>query len=123
MGSAREHAMERRQKPKGLPVGNRRRPTGTPVPPKRRSRGRRPDTARARAMREFNANRLKSKGKPVVQKQVVVPKAEPVKAPPTPKSRGRRPNTARTRAAREFNANRIAAGSKNPTSKKTFART
>ena len=126
MGSAREHAMERRQKPKGLPVGNRRRPTGTPVPrrnaspmtptqartayaemmrrrvearnkqkptgtpvpqakqkptgtptpPKRRSRGRRPDTARARAMREFNANRLKSKGKPVVQKQVVVPKAE-----------------------------------------------
>ena len=133
MGSARQHAMERRQKPKGLPVGNRRRPTGTPVPrrnanpmtptqartayaemmrrrvearnkqkptgtpvpqakqevpqakqkptgtptpPKRRSRGRRPDTARARAMREFNANRLKSKGKPVVQKQVVVPKAE-----------------------------------------------
>ena len=51
-------------------------PTGTPTPPKRRSRGRRPDTARARAMREFNANRLKSKGKPVVQKQVVVPKAE-----------------------------------------------
>ena len=174
MGSAREHAMERRQKPKGLglPVGNRRRPTGTPVPrrnaspitpiqartayaemmrrrvearnkqkptgtpvpqakqkptgtpiPPKRSRGRRPDTARARAMREFNANRLKSKGKPVVQKQVVVPKAEPVKAPPTPKGRGRRPDTARARAAREFNANRIAAGSKNPTSKKTFART
>jgi hypothetical protein len=117
-------ANKTKQKPTGTPVPQaKQKPTGTPIPPKRRSRGRRPDTARARAMREFNANRLKSKGKPVVQKQVVVPKAEPVKAPPTPKSRGRRPNTARTRAAREFNANRIAAGSKNPTSKKTFART
>ena len=125
-----------KQKPTGTPVPQakqevpqaKQKPTGTPTPPKRRSRGRRPDTARARAMREFNANRLKSKGKPVVQKQVVVPKAEQkvpqaTQATPKPRSRGRRPDTARARAARERNANRIAANSKNPTSKKTFART
>jgi hypothetical protein len=144
--------------PKRRPTGDpapqtKQKPTGTPIPPKR-SRGRRPDTARARAMREFNANRLKSKGKPVVQKQVVVPKAEQKvpqakESPASIAARKRfndrlkrqtaiynktKPTTANQKgippsAIKEMqDANKkmqakVFGGGKNPTSKKTFART
>jgi RAB protein geranylgeranyltransferase component A len=105
-------------------------------------------------MREFNANRLKSKGKPVVQKQVVVPKAEQKvpqakESPASIAARKRfndrlkrqtaiynktKPTTANQKgippsAIKEMqDANKkmqakVFGGGKNPTSKKTFART
>jgi hypothetical protein len=177
MGSPRQHAMERRQKPKGLglPVGNRRRPTGTPVPqgmsPRRKSspeavakaraayaemmkrraeaRNKRPSsmtptqarTAYAEMMRRRVEARNKQKptGTPVPQAKQKVPQAKqevpqakqkPTGTPKPPKrrSRGRRPDTARTRAAREFNANRLKSNGSSPnkkraTSSRTFART